>query len=401
MRRAAPPMLQVTRAGDTIRRTMKRRLAAPCIPALSLVLSLALAVAFSGCGGSGGPGDGETAAGAPQAAAPAPPADPGEAFYNEGKYAEALPLLEATAATAKTGTLLYQIGFAKGSLSGPTGAVVRKPYWTEAKPLLDGEVATPGGATLERLYYLTVIAFDEADLPGMEKYARQAVDTIEKGPDPNALSGEDWFRLGRLHDFLREPSEAEAGYRRAIAAFRKVPATNPTYQALTLVRVADLDFDSHRFDVAASGYEEALTVVPTLDQVQPFRVGLALFGAGRFDDAVAAFKKDRDPATMTESQYAADLAQKAKDVGGLNIADADGTTITGIDPDALDTRIRDAARELRAAREKNSLKPGDPLPAEVARYQKRFVSLMRERLIQIQDVQEFCLKEGIADLVRR
>jgi tetratricopeptide (TPR) repeat protein len=370
----------------------------------TLAFVLFASLAPVGCGGPGGPGggDGEGArATASQVAAPAAPADPGEAFYNQGKYSEALPLLEESAAKGKTGTLLYQIGFAKGSLSGPTGAVVRKTYWTEAKPLLEGEIATPDGATLERLYYLTVIAFDEADLPGMEKYARQAVDTIEKGPDPNSLSGEDWFRLGRLHDFLRGPSEAEAAYRRALAAFRKVPAINPAYQALTLVRVADIDFDSRRFDVAATGYEEALTLVPTLDQVKPFRMGLALFGAGRFDESIAAFKKDRDPETMTESQYGADLAQKAKDVGGLNIADADGAPMMAMDLDTLDTRIRDAAREYRAAREKHSLKPGDSLPAEVAQYQKRFVSLMRERLLQTQDVQEFCLKEGIADLVRR
>jgi tetratricopeptide (TPR) repeat protein len=238
-------------------------------------------------------------------------------------------------------------------------------------------------------------------VPAMEKYARQAVDTIEKGPDPNSLSGEDWFRLGRLHDFLREPSEAEAAYRRAVAAFRKVPAINPAYHGLTLVRVADLDFDSRRFDVAATGYAEALALVPTLDQVRPFRMGLAAFGSGRFDESIEAFNKDRDPETMTESQYGADLARKAREVGGLNIADSDGAPIMAMDPNALETRIRDAAREYRAAREKNSFKPGDTLPAEVAQYQKRFVSLMRERFLQTLDVQEFCLKEGIADLVRR
>jgi len=367
----------------------------------TLAFVLPAALVLAACGDRGGPGGEGAPAGAPQAAAPAAPVDPGEAFYNQGKYTEALPLLEASAANGKTGTLLYQIGFAKGSLSGPTGAAVRKTYWTEAKPLLEGEIATAGGATLERLYYLTVIAFDEVDLPGMEKYARQAVDTIEKGPDPNSLSGEDWFRLGRLHDFLRQPSEAEAAYRRALAAFRKVPAINPAYQALALVRVADLDFDSRRFDVAATGYDEALTLIPTLDQAKPFRMGLALFGAGRFDESIAAFKKDRDPETMTESQYGADLARKAKDVGALNIADADGAPIMAMDLESLDTRIRDSAREYRAAREKHSLKPGDTLPAEVAQYQKGFVSLMRERFLQTQDVQEFCLKEGIADLVRR
>jgi tetratricopeptide (TPR) repeat protein len=376
---------------------MRRRLdmMTPSIPVLAAVVVAVLAL--TACGGAEGP---EGPAGAP-AAAPAVPVDPAQALYNQGKYDEALPLLEEAMAKGKTGTLLYQVGFARGALSGSQGPAIRRPLWAEARPLLENEIAVQGGATLERLYYLTVIAFDEADTASMEKYARRAVDTIEKGPDPNSLTGEDWFRLGRLHDFLRQPSDGEAAYRRALAAFRKVPALNPTYQALTVVRVADLDFDARRFDNAATGFDEALSLVPGLDQVKPFRHGLALLGAGRFDDATAVFKTDRDPGTVTESQYAGDLAAKSKEVGGLNIADSDGAPITALDQDALEARIRDAAREFRAARDKHSLKPGDTLPAEVAQYQKRFASLMRERLLQAQEMQEFCLKEGIADLVRR
>lgn len=379
-------------AGDILRRQMSR----PAASTLLKTVSLALLAAATACGG--GEKDGGTGE---QASRPTAPVDPGVALYSQGKYTEALPLLEASAAKGKTGTLLYQIGFAKGTLAGATGAGVRKPFWTEAKPLLESEIAAPGGATLERLYYLAVINFDEGEIELMQKYARQAVDTIEKAADLNTLSGEDWFRLGRLHDFLREASEGEAAYRRAAAAFRKEPAANPTYLALTLVRVADIDYESRRFDLAATAYEEALAIAPTQNQVRPFRRGLALFAAGRFDEAVAVFAKDLSADTSTESQYAADLARKAKDAGGLNMSDADGAPIMGLDAGSLDTRIRDAAREFRSVREKNSVKPGDALPAEVVQPQKRFVSLMRERLIQDQGVQEFCLKEGIADLVRR
>jgi hypothetical protein len=360
-----------------------------------LGVAMAVAVSFAGCGGRKQT-DATAAASAPKA-----PADPAQALYSQGKYSEALPLLEASAQKGKTGTLLYQIGFAKGSTSGPTGPAVRRPIWTEAKPLLEKEIASPGGATLERLYYLTVIAFDAGDDVSMKKYALQAVDTIEKGPDPNDLAGDDWFRLGRLHDFLQEASEAEAAYRRALAAFRKVPAANPSYQALSIVRVAEMDFEARRFDQAATGYDEALALIPGLDQVKPYHHGVALFGAGRYDEAIAAFKMDRDPSTTTESQYVGDLAQKAKAAGGLNVADSDGTPIMGMDPDDLDNRIRDAAREFRAVREKNSLKPGDTLPAEVIQHQKRFVTLMRERVQQTLLIQDFCIKEGIADLVRR
>jgi hypothetical protein len=69
--------------------------------------------------------------------------------------------------------------------------------------------------------------------------------------------------------------------------------------------------------------------------------------------------------------------------------------------DSLDERVRDAGKAYKAVREKNSYKPGDALPAEVADQQKRFVSLLVMRLAEAQEVQEFCLKEGIAELVRR
>ncbi|HUD72853.1 MAG TPA: tetratricopeptide repeat protein [Dongiaceae bacterium] len=361
--------------------------------AAAAVALLVIAALAPACRGRGG---GETGA-----SAPAPTTDPAQSLYNQGKYTEALPLLEKSAAGGKTGTLLYQIGFARGAQDPATAPGVRHPFWTEARPLLEKEIAEPGGATLDRLYYLAVIAFDDADLEGMEKFARQAVATIEKGEAGPHLTGEDWFRLARLHDFLREPSEAEASYRRALSAFRKVPALNPTYQALTLARVADLDYDSKHFEDALAEYDEALKIAPTFEQVKPFRRGVALLLAGRADEAIAAFKADRDPQTLTEAQYAADLALKAKAVGGIARSDTDGTPLPGMALDGLDERVRDAGKAYKAAREKNSYKPGDALPAEVADQQKRFVSLLVMRLAEAQEVQEFCLKEGIAELVRR
>jgi tetratricopeptide (TPR) repeat protein len=360
--------------------------------AVAALACLATTLVMPGCRGRGGEATG---------GASAAPVDPAQALYNQGKYADALPLLETSAAAGKTGTLLYQIGFAKGAQNPATAPGVRHPFWVEARPLLEKEIAAPGGVTLDRLYYLTVIAFDDADVEGMEKFARQAVDTIEKGTEGTNLDGEDWFRLARMHDFLREPSEAEAAYRRALSAFRKVPAQNPTYQALTLARVGDLDYEEKHFEDALEEYDEALKIAPTLDQIKPFRRGVALLMAGRADEAVAAFRADRDEQTVTEAQYAADLALKAKAVGGLARSDTDGTPIGGMPLEGLDERIKEAGKNFKAARLKNSYKPGDALPAEVADQQKRFVSLLVERLAQAQEVQEFCLKEGIAELVRR
>jgi len=369
----SPPIVAGPRVGalDRVRRV-----------GACLALGLA-AVAFGACPSS-------------RRAAP----DPAQSLYDQGHWKDALPLLQKEAETRKSGALLYQIGFCQGMIEGPHGES-RKKAWAEAAPILEQEVAASGGATLDRLYYLTVIGFEQQNTSSLQKYGRQAVDQIEKGPDPNSLSGEDWFRFGRIHEFLSETSESQAAYRRAVSAFEKRPAANPSYQALALIRVGDQEFQGHHYKEAVADYDQALKIAPDLQQVRPFTYGLALLGADRFDDAITAFVEDRVEQTVTESQYAADLARKAKEVGGLDTHDTDGAPIAEMPTEGLDPRIREAAKQFREARVKNSWKNGDPLGAEIAHFQKRFVSLLRERLLQQQEIQDYCLQEGMADLVRR
>ncbi len=324
----------------------------------------------------------------------------GEALYNQGKYAEALPLLLKTSQnTQPTGTLLYQVGFCRAQVEGKMEA--RKEAWEQAAPLLEKEIAAEGGATLERLYYLVVLKYEAKDLEAMRKYGAQAVKEIEKGVNAGRLSGEDWFRLARIHDFLSEPADAEAAYRRAVSAFSKKQGDNPAYQTLAVVRVADLDRQGHHYEEAVAGYAEALKLSPDTDQVKPYRHGLALLATGRWDEAVASFGLDRDPATATESQYAADLARKAKEVTPLDAKDQDSVPISQIAPGDLVDRIRKSAAEWIDARQKNSFKPGDTLTAELIHHQKRFVSLLREQALREEKLQEFCLRENIEKLVRR
>jgi tetratricopeptide (TPR) repeat protein len=328
-----------------------------------------------------------------------PSLSPGQKHYNEGDYAAALPLLEQEAAATPTGRLLYQVAFCRhAQREGPSDPAA---LWGEARSVLERELGEPGGVTVERLYYLTVISDALEEFDAMRTYARRAVDEIENGPDPNALGAEDWFRLGRLHDFLDEPSGSEASYRRAVSAFTREPGSNPVYRALSLAMVADLDFVQGRYDAAASGYDTVLEILPETGQVNPYQHGLALLAAGRFEDALARFGDDRDPATMTESQYAADLARKAEAAGPLTTADSNSNALSGLSLPALDLRIEQAARDYRASRDRYSYRPGDPLSAELAMHQQRFTALVSERLLRTRQIQDYCLEEGIADLVRR
>src|SRR5213594_627532 len=185
----------------------------------------------------------------------------GTALYNQGKYKEALPLFQkAREAGLKDGLLLYQMGYCREAVEGrPDG---RRETWNEAQPVLVEEVSRPGGASLERLYDLAVIHSDRHEWDKMNQYARQAIEQFEKGPDPNALSGEDWFRLGRLHDLLTEPSEAEASYRRSVSVFVTEKGGSVIYHSLALTKVGEFDMHMARYLPAAEDFDQALTLFP-------------------------------------------------------------------------------------------------------------------------------------------
>ncbi len=104
---------------------------------------------------------------------------------------------------------------------------------------------------------------------------------------------------------------------------------------------------------------------------------------------------------MDEAQYGADLARKAKEVAPLPDKDVDGLPAGALLDNVLLGRVKEAANALQAARVKNSMKRGDPLPAEVADRQRRFVYLLRQLMVRRREIREFCLQEGIAELVRR
>ncbi len=321
-------------------------------------------------------------------------------LYSQGKYAEALPILKALHdGGRRDGSSIYQLGYCRFEIDHDPEA--RRVTWAEAEPLLAKEIKEPGGATLERLYYLTSINASEQDIVTVQSYARQAIDVGEKSGDSNALTGEDWFRIGRMHDFLGEGSDAEAAYRRSVSVFERIPAKNPTYRALARVRVAEQMLRGQRFDEAALAYDEALKALPGTPHVPPYPHALALLGVGRFEDAATRFLQDSDEETMTEAQYGADLARKAVEAAPVEARDSDGTLLKDLPREALVERVREAGAMLRKAREKYTLRTGDPLPAEVRDRQRRFVALLIEAMLRDGGIQALALEIGVADLVRR
>ncbi len=330
-------------------------------------------------------------------------------LYQEGRFEESLPLLRADLESGADGALLYRVGFVEYLLDADREKRMRT--WGEAERLLEADIASDGNATLEYLYYLSKINAEQYDDDVMRRFARIAVEKFEDEGDPGLLNGADWYRLGYLHELMNNASRAEAAYRRAGSIFEKQSEGQQVYRALASARIADLDFDGGRYEKAAGAYDRSASLAPVLNLVHPFQHGLALFGAGRFDEAIARFEEVQggdghgaagaDPENLFgEAQYAADLTRMAVEVGGVVGEDVDEMPLTKMLDEVLLSRIRDSARAYRRVREKYAYRPGDPLPSEMKPHQRRFVSLLRERLIRDAGIIEFLQRESVSDLVR-
>jgi tetratricopeptide (TPR) repeat protein len=210
---------------------------------------------------------------------------------------------------------------------------------------------------------------------------------------------------------MNDASRAEAAYRRAGSVFEKQSEGQQIYHALASALVADLDFAGGRYERAAGAYDQAVSLAPVLNLVHPFQHGLALLGAGRFDESITRFAAvqagdgDRvsgvDPEVLfNEARYAANLARMAVDAGEVVGEDTDEMLLTKMLDEVLLRSIREAAREYRGVREKYAYRAGDPLPSEMKAFQRRFVALLRERLIRDARIIGFLNRESISDLVR-
>ena len=330
-------------------------------------------------------------------------------LYEEGRFEESLPLLRADLESGADGALLYRVGFVEYLLDADGEKQMRT--WGEAERLLEAEIAATGDATLDGLYYLAKINAEQFEFDVMRRFAALAVEKFEDAGNPASLSGADWYRLGYLHELMNDASRAEAAYRRAGSIFEKQPDGQQIYRALASALIADLAFDGGQYERAAGAYDRAVSLAPVLNLVHPFQHGLALFGAGRFDEAIARFAEVKagdghrvtgtDPEILfNEAQYATDLARMAVDAGEVVGEDLDEMPFTKMLDEVLLRRIRDAAIEYRRVREKYAYRAGDPLPSEMKAFQRRFVALLREKLIRDAGIIGFLSRESISDLVR-
>jgi tetratricopeptide (TPR) repeat protein len=331
-------------------------------------------------------------AGACAASAAKRAAEEGGRLYDEGKYEEALPLLEKAADQGiEDGELFYQLAYVYEFKSM---ADKSRSYREKAIPLLEKKARSKRGS-LESWYYLTAVY---ANLDRTDEVAKAAREGIARYGEKTGLSAEDQFRLGRLYQFAGDGSRGAAVYRRAVEAFEASAHPNAVLFALALLADARTDFSSRRYAEASKKFDRAAPLAPWLAP-SPYERALLHLGAGELDKAAAEFAQVRDENLLTEAQYGADVARRLGGAGGATDKTSEGKSFMELDNAALGEAIQKAADGLKAARDAESAGKGG---GETRRASERlFFSLVAEWMLRGNPIREQALSGGYADLIRR
>jgi len=313
----------------------------------------------------------------------------GARLYDRGDYDGALPLLEESVSQGvDDGQVFYRLAYIY-EVKGQPDKV--RSAREKAEPLLARQAASEGG-TLEDSYYLTALY---AGLQRAEDMRKAAEAGVKKFGQRSDLSGEDLFRLGRLHQFAGRGELAAAAYRKATEAMAKEPDPNPILFALALISDAGTDLQARRYTEAAQKLEKAESLNPK-SPPDGYRMALADLGAERYAQARERFGRVRDEATATEAQYGADVARHLEVLGKKVEKTADGKTFLEMDNVALEASLKAAAQSYREAKG-----GGKAHPESLAEAERLFFSLTAEWMLRGNSLREVSLSGKFADLIRQ
>lgn len=236
-------------------------------------------------------------------------------LYDQGRYDDALPLLEAldTAGEAD-GSLLYRLYFCLRSGNDPAA----RQMLDRAKILLEEEI--PDAANLEPSFYLANAYRNVGKLSDASAVAARATARVENGEIASPESGVEMFRLGKLYADQERVAEASEWYARAVEALNgdeRSAAAKP-YVNWAGRYLAERAWNAGDYDQAATylaTLEAAgLATVQDLDQL-----AVASCRAGRYADARSAWQgaERAKPTDANRPRYCWRLADQAEKIAPL------------------------------------------------------------------------------------
>jgi tetratricopeptide (TPR) repeat protein len=265
-------------------------------------------------------------------------------LYGQGRYGDALPLLEELDRKGLAdGPLLYRLYYCQRRLKAPDARQTQE----RARLQLESEL---GDATdLETPFYLANVYRNIGRLSDMRRVALEATGRVESGDLPRPESAVAMFQLGKLYADQEKETEAAKWYSRSIEGLTADGQTAmPPYAAWAARYLAERAQERGDHDEAAKYF--GLLSPEGSDSIEDLEgMAIAAVRAGRYVQASEAWRRAErlDPARADRSRYCARLATAAGQLGGLPELTADGRQWRELSQEELQAILSGEAERVR------------------------------------------------------
>ena len=268
-------------------------------------------------------------------------------LYDQGLYAQALPLLEELDGDGGAdGTLLYRLYFCLRQTGDPRS----REALQRARAALEKEV--DDASSLEAPFYLANTYRNLGRVSDAAQIARNATDRVEAGEIPPPATGMEMFRLGKLYADQDREEPASEWYQGAV---RTLSGDNGNMAAKPYIDwaaryLADRAWGRKDYATTAT-YMERITAGGEASYEDLDRLAAANCRAGHYADAKTAWQRAErsNPADANRPRYAWRLAALAEGMQTLPEATPDGRGWSEPSKEELEAFLLDNARIVRSS----------------------------------------------------
>ena len=267
-------------------------------------------------------------------------------LYDQGRYAEARPLLERLEADGPAdGVLLYRLYYCQrvANDAAARGTLDR------ARGLLEKEL--DGAADLEIPFYLANAYRNAGRLSDARGVAARTTERVESGELTEPADGFEMFRLGKLYADQERVAEASDWYARSLEllADDESGGAGP-YVAWAARYLSERAWDDEDYESSAE-YLGLIVAGGGGSAADLDRLAVANCRLERYGEAKMAWKRAEklDPATANRPRYAWHLAEQAEEIGRLPGTAPDGRPWAELSKAELEQLLLDQAQVVGEA----------------------------------------------------
>jgi len=324
-------------------------------------------------------------------------------LYDEGHYAEALPLLERLDAAGEVdGPLLYRLYYCRNQAGDPRG----RDTLRRSIELMEEE--SSGGTDLEAPFYLSNAYQRVGRLTDMKRVAAATTSRVEQGDLAEPTSAVDMFRLGKLYADQERSEGALNWYRRAVDRSAEPDSELPAAYVAWAARAIAEDARTRGDLAAMESYLSRIAEAGGADMADLDRLAMARVRLGRFADAAEAWRLAGrlDPAQADRARYSGRLAQAASEIESLPTSAPDERPWSALAQEELEQILTErsarARERIAATAEPGQYPRGDAraaLSVELAEDHAVFVAAGLEYVLRELDIRQAAFSGGYAPMI--